>query len=51
MKHLGQLVELGLVTEDVEGGDRVYRLTGKGREFAAEFAKFVGFAEAFGINI
>jgi len=51
MKHLGQLVELGLVTEDVEGGDRVYGVTGKGREFTAEFAKFVSFAEAFGINM
>jgi len=50
-KHLGQLVELGLVAEEVEGGDRFYMVTAKGTQFAAEFAKFVSFAEAFGIGI
>jgi predicted transcriptional regulator len=50
-KHLGQLVELGLVTEELEGEDRVYKVTSKGAHFASEFSRFVSFAEAFGIGI
>jgi len=51
MKHLGQLIELGLVTEEVSDGDKVYKLTNKGVSFIGEFAKVQDFAEAFGISI
>ena len=51
MKHLSQLVELDLVSESAENGDRVYKLTDKGRKFIVEFVKVERFAEAFGVNI
>jgi len=51
MKHLSQLVELDLVLESAENGDRVYKLTDKGRKFIVEFVKVEKFAEAFGVNI
>jgi predicted transcriptional regulator len=51
MKHLNQLGELGLVSENTENGDRVFKLTDRGRRFIIEFVKVEKFAEAFGINI
>ena len=51
MKHLGQLVELDLISEDSDNGDKVFKLTEKGRKFIIEFAKVEKFAEAFGITI
>ncbi len=51
MKHLNQLVELNLVAEDSENGDKIFKLTDKGRRFIVEFVKMEEFAEAFGINI
>ena len=50
-KHLTQLIELGLISEDVENGDKIFKLTDKGRKFIIEFVKMEKFAEAFGINI
>jgi predicted transcriptional regulator len=51
MKHLSQLIELGLIFEGVENGDKIFKLTDKGRKFIIEFVKVEKFAEAFGINI
>ena len=51
MKHLGQLIELGLVQEEKEGDEVVFKLTDKGRTFMIEFIKVEKFAEAFGITI
>jgi predicted transcriptional regulator len=51
MKHLSQLIELDLISEEVENGDKVFKLTIKGRKFILEFVKVEKFAEAFGINI
>lgn len=51
MKHLGQLIELGLVQEEKEGDEVVFKLTDKGRAFVLEFIKVEKFAEAFGITI
>ncbi len=51
IKHLGQLIELGLVQEEEEGDDVVFKLTDKGRNFILEFSKVTKFAEAFGITI
>jgi predicted transcriptional regulator len=51
MKHLGQLVELDLISEDSDNGDKVFKLTEKGRKFIIEFVKVEKFAEAFGITI
>lgn len=51
MKHLGQLIELGLVVEEKENGESVFKLTDKGRTFVLEFVKVEKFAEAFGITI
>lgn len=51
MKHLGQLIELGLVQEEKEGGEVFFKLTDKGRNFILEFSKVEKFAEAFGIII
>ena len=51
MKHLGQLMELGLVDEERLDGESVYKLTDKGRAFVLEFIKVEKFAEAFGITI
>ncbi len=51
VKHLGQLVDLGLITEEMDNGDKVYKLTAKGAAFLQEFAKVERFAEAFGINM
>lgn len=51
MKHLSQLIELGLVQEEREGDEVVFKLTDKGRAFVLEFIKVEKFAEAFGITI
>lgn len=51
MRHLGQLIELGLVEEEKEGDRTFYKLTNKGRTFLKEFLKMQKFAEAFGITI
>ena len=51
MKHLGQLIELGLIQEEREDDEVVFKLTDKGRAFVLEFIKVEKFAEAFGITI
>jgi predicted transcriptional regulator len=51
MKHLSQLIELGLIIEEKKDGESVFKLTDKGRTFVLEFVKVEKFAEAFGINI
>ena len=51
MKHLSRLIELDLIYEEAENGDKVFKLTTKGRKFIIEFVKVEKFAEAFGINI
>jgi predicted transcriptional regulator len=51
MKHLNQLIELGLVQEEKEGNEVSFKLTDKGRTFILEFTKVEKFAEAFGIVI
>jgi predicted transcriptional regulator len=51
MRHLGQLIKLGLVAEDKDSGETVFKLTDKGRAFVLEFVKVEKFAEAFGISI
>jgi len=51
MKHLSQLIELGLVQEEKEGDEVAFKLTDKGRAFVLEFIKVEKFAEAFGITI
>ncbi|MGD0979696.1 MAG: winged helix-turn-helix domain-containing protein [Candidatus Bathyarchaeia archaeon] len=51
MKHLNQLIELGLIQEEKEDGEVVFKLTDKGRAFVLEFIKVEKFAEAFGITI
>ena len=50
-KHLTQLIELGLISEDVDNGDRIFKLTDKGRKFIIEFVKMEEFAKAFGVGI
>jgi len=50
-KHLTQLIDLGMVSEETGGNDRVFKLTDKGRAFILEFVKVEKFAEAFGITI
>lgn len=51
MKHLTQLIDLGLVSEETGDNERVLKLTDKGRAFILEFIKVEKFAEAFGITI
>jgi len=51
MKHLGQLIELGLVGEEKVDGESVFKLTDRGRAFVLEFIKVEKFAEAFGVSI
>jgi len=51
MKHLGQLIGLGLVEEEKQDDAVIYKLTDKGRAFLIEFIKMEKFAEAFGITI
>jgi predicted transcriptional regulator len=51
MKHLNQLIELGLVSEETDNNEKIFKLTDKGRAFIIEFVKVEKFAEAFGINI
>ena len=51
MRHLGQLIGLGLVEEEKQEDAVMYKLTGKGRAFLIEFIKMEKFAEAFGITI
>ena len=51
MKHLNQLVELGLICEEAESTEKIFKLTDKGRAFIIEFVKVERFAEAFGISI
>ncbi len=51
MRHLGQLIGLGLVEEEKQDDAVIYKLTDKGRKFLIEFIKIEKFAEAFGIPI
>jgi len=51
MRHLGQLIRLGLVEEEKQDDAVIYKLTDKGRAFLIEFIKMEKFAEAFGITI
>jgi len=51
MRHLNQLIELGLVQQEKEGDEVIFKLTDKGRAFVLEFIKVEKFAEAFGITI
>ncbi len=51
MKHLKQLIDLGLVSEETDDDERVFKLTDKGRVFILEFVKIEKFAKAFGITI
>ncbi len=51
MKHLHQLIELGLVEEEKDESETIFKLTDKGRKFTLEFVKVEKFAEAFGITI
>ena len=51
MRHLSQLIELGLVVEEKDTSETVFKLTDRGRTFVLEFAKVEKFAEAFGISI
>ncbi len=51
MRHLGQLIELGLVAEEKDNSETVFKLTDRGRAFVLEFVKVEKFAEAFGISI
>ena len=51
MRHLSQLIELGLVVEEKDNSETVFKLTDRGRTFVLEFAKVEKFAEAFGISI
>jgi predicted transcriptional regulator len=51
MRHLGQLIELGLVAEQKDNEETVFKLTDRGRVFVLEFVKVEKFAEAFGISI
>lgn len=51
MRHLNQLIELGLVSEEEEASEKAFMLTAKGRAFILEFDKVEEFAEAFGISI
>ncbi|MGA2308152.1 MAG: winged helix-turn-helix domain-containing protein [Candidatus Bathyarchaeia archaeon] len=51
MKHLSQLIELGLIQEEKEDDEVVFKLSDKGRAFVLEFIKVEKFAEAFGITI
>lgn len=51
MRHLGQLIGLGLVEEEKQDDAVMYKLTDKGRAFLIEFVKMEKFAEAFGITI
>ena len=51
MKHLSRLIELGLIVEDSENGNKIFKLSDRGRKFIIEFVKVEKFAEAFGISI
>jgi predicted transcriptional regulator len=51
MRHLGQLIGLGLVEEEKQDDGVMYKLTDKGIKFLIEFIKIEKFAEAFGITI
>ena len=51
MKHLNQLIEKGLIREEANNDEKIFRLTDKGRVFILEFVKVEKFAEAFGISI
>ena len=51
MKHLSHLITLDLISENTENGNKIFKLTDKGRKFIIEFVKVEKFAEAFGISI
>ena len=51
MKHLSHLITLGLISENTENDNKIFKLTDKGRKFIIEFVKVEKFAEAFGISI
>ena len=50
-QYIEELVEKELIREDVEGDNRTYFLTEKGREFLLEYKKIERFSQAFGIDV
>ena len=51
MRHLSNLMKLGLIKEIKEEGRTLYSITERGKEFLKEFVKIERFAKAFGITI
>jgi predicted transcriptional regulator len=51
LKHLDELMTLGVIEEIVESDDRFYKLTQKGIEFLNQFRAVERFATAFGFAI
>ena len=51
-QYLEELVAKQLISEaELDDGNRIYRLSTKGRDFLREFVKVERFSEAFGIEI
>ena len=50
-QYLDELLEKELIHETVEGENRAYLLTEKGREFLIEYKKIERFSQAFGIDV
>ncbi len=51
VKHLSELIALGVIEEVPDGDDRFYKLTQKGVEFLNQYRSVERFASAFGFVI
>ncbi|MHA1575726.1 MAG: winged helix-turn-helix domain-containing protein [Candidatus Thorarchaeota archaeon] len=50
-QYIDELLQKELVTELMDGDNRTYLLTDKGREFLKEYVKIERFSLAFGIDV
>jgi len=50
-QYIEELAQKELIQEVVEGENRTYFLTEKGREFLIEYKKIERFSQAFGIDV
>jgi len=48
-KYLSELLDKGLIEEEVSGKNKFYLLNDKGREFISEYSRIKKFTESFGL--
>ena len=45
------LMQAGLMSEEVQEGQRIYHITSKGREYLSRYSQFAELADSFGLKL